>query len=146
MTEVGCTNEQGGYGVDPVGLVLTALAAGASAGLKDTVTAGVKDAYTSLKKMVSLRFDGDAKALEVLVDHEADPDTYERPLAKQLEVARVADDADLLIAAQVLLSRVDPAGAQVGKYNVQATGNAQIGVIGDNATVTMGRQLPHSGS
>jgi hypothetical protein len=41
--------------VDPITLVVTAVALGASAGLKDTATQAVKDAYTGLKGVLARR-------------------------------------------------------------------------------------------
>ena len=44
--------------MDPVTLILTALAAGAALGVKDTASAAVKDAYEGLKALVKKRFAG----------------------------------------------------------------------------------------
>ena len=41
--------------MDPINLVVTAVALGASAGLKDTAAAAVKDAYAGLKAPLSGR-------------------------------------------------------------------------------------------
>ena len=129
--------------MDPVTLIVAALAAGAAKGASETVATGIKDAYQGLKQLVLRRFGGDRKAFDVLAEYEADPDTYEKPLAKQLQAAGAADDTELIVAAQELLSRADPAGAQVGKYNVQVSGRGQIGAIGDHANVTMGNVPPN---
>ena len=42
--------------MDPVSLIVAALAAGASAGLKDTVAGAVKDAYAAVKRLLSQRY------------------------------------------------------------------------------------------
>ena len=48
--------------MDPVTLIVTALAAGAVFGLKDTASAAVKDAYAGLKALVKRRFVGRPKS------------------------------------------------------------------------------------
>jgi hypothetical protein len=44
--------------MDPVSLIVTALAAGAASALQDATSSAVKDAYTRLKAMVKKRFSG----------------------------------------------------------------------------------------
>jgi hypothetical protein len=44
--------------VDPVSLLVTALATGAATGVGETATAAVKDAYGTLKSRVASRFAG----------------------------------------------------------------------------------------
>src|SRR5207253_2604035 len=44
--------------LDPVTLITSALLGGASAGLKDTATQSVKDAYAGLKRLIHRRFHG----------------------------------------------------------------------------------------
>ena len=114
--------------MDPVTLILAALAAGASAGIGDTASQAIKDAYAGLKTLIKRRFVGSSKAQEVLVEHEADPETYERPLAKQLKATGANEDAAILEAAERLLALADEARVQT-KYNVQVRGN--VGNLGD---------------
>ena len=45
--------------MDPITLILAALAAGATSGLRDTAASAVKDAYSGLKSLIRRRF-GDA--------------------------------------------------------------------------------------
>ena len=59
--------------MDPVTLIVTALAAGAASALQDGTSAAVKDAYARLKALVTRRFAGRAKAELVLAEHEASP-------------------------------------------------------------------------
>ena len=67
--------------MDPVTLIVTALAAGAAEALKDGAAQAVKDAYARLKALVAGRFAGRAKAELVLAEHEAAPETWQAPLA-----------------------------------------------------------------
>lgn len=102
--------------MEPVALIVTALAAGAGAGVKDTASSAVKDAYEGLKAMVKGRFAGRPDAELILASHETAPDTWERPLAAQL--AAMGVDAELVAAAQTLMELTDAAGTRAGKYAV----------------------------
>ena len=122
--------------MDPVTLVVSALAAGASAALKDTASAAVRDAYAGLKALVARKLAGDPRAEVVLESNEKQPETWAGPMKDLLTKADAASDAQLIEAAQGLLATVDPAGAATGKYNVTVSGG-QVGAIGDNANVHM---------
>jgi hypothetical protein len=120
--------------VDPITLIVAALAAGASAGaldaLKDEAKGKAQAAYAKLHQLVKRRFRGNAAAEVVLAEYQADPETYTAPLTKKLTEAGAADDADLVAVATELMKLVDQAGARAGKYNVTIT-NAQGVQIGD---------------
>jgi hypothetical protein len=120
--------------VDPVTLVVAALAAGASTGLGEVATAAVKDAYAALRSLLSARL-GRGRASEVVEEHAADPDTYDKPVRKVIGESGVADDPEVLAAAQRLMQLTDEAGSAAGKYTIDARG-ARIGAIGDHATGT----------
>lgn len=74
--------------MDPITLILTALATGATAGaldaLKDDVKGKAKATYVKLHDLVTQCFRGNASAEMVLSEHRADPETYAAPLAKKL--------------------------------------------------------------
>jgi hypothetical protein len=115
--------------MDPITLIVTALAAGASLGVTETASAAVKDAYKSLKALVRKRFAGRPAAELVLTRHEIAPETWQAPLAAELGEAGADRDTDLVAAAQALMSLVDKAGARTGKYTVDVRGahGVQIG-------------------
>lgn len=124
--------------MDPVSLIIAALAAGAMAGMKDTAGQAVQDAYAGLMKLLRRRLAGNRQA-EAMLDqseHRPGADQVQAQLAQHLRVAGAADDAELLKAAQAVLRRADPAGTRAGKYDVRITGGKGI-VVGDAATVTM---------
>jgi len=108
--------------MDPVTLIVTALATGASAGaleaLKDDVKEKVGAAYAKLRGLAGKRVSSQPGAELVLSEHEADPETWAAPLAKKLTEAGAADDAELVSAAKALMELADAAGARAGKYNV----------------------------
>jgi hypothetical protein len=121
--------------VDPVTLIVTALAAGAAEALKDGMADAVKGAYGRLKALVAGRFAGRPKAELVLAEHEAAPQTWQAPLAAELTAAGADADADLVAAAQALMSLVDAAGSQSGKYTVTIEGSQGV-QVGDGNTQT----------
>jgi hypothetical protein len=121
--------------MDPITLIVEALAAGATAGtidaLKDNAKEAAKAAYGKLHDLVKRRFRENAGAELILAEHQADPGTYAAPLAKKLTEAGAADDAGLVAAAQALLDLVDPAGAQSGKYTVTISNSKNV-YVGDH--------------
>jgi hypothetical protein len=82
--------------MDPVSLIEAALVAGAAASAKDTSSQAVKDAYTGLKTLLIRLFAGQSHAQVILDEHEADPQTSEKPLKKLLIEAQADQDTELL--------------------------------------------------
>jgi hypothetical protein len=126
--------------MDPITLIVTALAAGAVSGVTESASSAVKDAYASLKALVRKRLVGQPDAELVLARHEQAPETWQAPLAAVLGDAGADRDADLVAAAQALLRAVDP-----GKYTVDARG-AQGVQIGDHNRQDNVFNVPPGGS
>lgn len=121
--------------MDPVTIIVAALVAGAASGVTETASHVLKDGYSGLKKLLNAKFGGNPKALETLADHENDPETYEKPLAKQLQASGADRDEEILAAAETLLKAADEAGIKT-KYQIMITGG-KVGIIGDHGSVTM---------
>jgi len=121
--------------MDPVTLIVTALAAGAASALQDGASSAVTDAYARVKALVMRRFANRPKGELVLAEHEAAPQVWEAPLAAELSAAGAGGDADLVAAAQALMGLVDQAGSRSGKY-VVAVGGSQGVQVGDRNTQT----------
>jgi hypothetical protein len=117
--------------MDPITLIVTALAAGAALGTQDTVSAMVKDAYTGLKALVKKRLGGRPGAELVLAGHEQAPETWQAPLMVELAESGADGDQDLIAAAHALLDLVGGAEGRIGKYTVDVRG-AQGVQIGDH--------------
>ena len=121
--------------MDPVTLVVAALAAGAASALQDGASSAVKDAYARLKALVQRRFADRPKGELVLAEHQAAPQTWQAPLAAELSAAGADGDADLVAAAQALMNLVDEAGARAGKYAVTVRDSQGV-QVGDHNTQT----------
>jgi hypothetical protein len=101
--------------VDPVTLIVSALAAGASAAFKSTAESAVKDAYEGLKKLLFGRY----KDIDVApVEKKPESEAKRQSLAEDLEAAGATGDDELREAAQRLIEAVRAhdasAGAAVG--------------------------------
>jgi len=118
-----------GVAVDPVSLIVAALAAGAVAGAQNTATDAVKDAYTGLKELVRRRLSGRTSGETALTRHEDEPQQSGGALEAELVAAGARDDAAMVDAAQRVMALLDPAGEQTGKYVVDLRGaqGAQVG-------------------
>ncbi|MHA5053652.1 hypothetical protein [Streptomyces sp. SD15] len=109
--------------IEPVTLILNALAAGAAGG----VTAAVTDAYIGLKNLLLRRFRDDPDATAALNSRQ-EPDRLR-------ELLQSVDDPEILRAATAVLELTDPEGSKTGKY--QVTVNDSRGVtIGDKNQIT----------
>jgi hypothetical protein len=121
--------------MDPVTLIVTALAAGAASALQDGVSSAVKEAYARVKALVMRRFANRPEGELVLAEHEAAPQVWEAPLTAELSAAGAGGDADLVAAAQALMGLVDQAGSRSGKYVVAVRGSQGV-QVGDCNTQT----------
>ena len=118
--------------MDPITLIVTALAAGASAGvidaLKDNAKDAAKAAYAKLRGLAQRRVAGNPGAELALAEHQADPENWAAPLKAKLTLVGAGDDAELVTAAQALMDLVDRAGANAGKYHVTISGGQGVQV------------------
>jgi hypothetical protein len=108
--------------MDPITLIITAIATGASAGsleaLKDDVKDAAKRAYAKLRRRAQQLLAGRPDGELVLERYESAPQRWEPVLAGELTDAGAASDTDLIGAARELMELVDGDGARAGKFNV----------------------------
>jgi hypothetical protein len=116
--------------VDPVTLVVAALAAGAGAGVKDAAAQGIRDAYAALRSLVLRRVAGTPGGEVAVRQHEADPGTWQAPVAKVVRESGAGEDAEVLEAAERLMTLLDPEGAAAGRYaatmNATSSGHGRV--------------------
>ena|SRR2546421_7301120 len=122
--------------MDPISLIVAALTAGATTGVKDTASSAIKDAYNSLKSLIRHKCSDQSRAVTTLGDFEDDPDTYEKPLRKILNANHLNQDEAIIAAAGQLMKLIQPQQASMGKYNIQNMGTSQGQIIGEHANVT----------
>jgi hypothetical protein len=89
-------------------VITTALAAGASVGMKETASAAVRDAYSNLKSLLVQRFaDRDDPAAQALEADETEPRVWQTRLGGALNTSGAVDDDEVLAAARRLLALAD---------------------------------------
>ena len=121
-------------------LIVVALTAGASAGVTNTATAAVQDAYDGLKSLLRPWVRGDARA--ALETDETDEGVWQARLADELEASGAAQDAQVRAAAERLLELVDPARAAT--YNITIGTNSGVvgGTFAAPVTINHGGSVP----
>jgi len=120
--------------MDPLAMILAALAAGAAKAAQETAGTAIKDAYNGLKALVQQRLAGKPLAAAAVEHHAAEPAAAEAVLRPALQASGAADDAALVQAAKQLLQLTDPGGR---RYSVEVHGDVHGQVQGDHAQVTM---------
>jgi hypothetical protein len=125
--------------MDPISLIVMALAAGAASGaldsLKDDAKSTATTVYAKLRGLVTKKVAGNQTAEVVLAQYDSNPKVWEAPLADSLKQLGAGDDVGLVAVAQELMDLVDKAGARAGKYHVTVTGSRGV-QIGDGNTQT----------
>ena len=117
--------------MEPIALILTALAAGATAAAKDTAGTAVKDAYNGLKHLLKKKFEGDALAQAVVDAKPEDIDKAEGLLKTKITEFSVEKDTEILRAAKTLIDTLNSESViQGGSPYVTVGGNFQ-GILGN---------------
>lgn len=119
--------------MDPVTLIVTALAAGAASALQDDAKGVLKAAFARLRTLVKERLAGRPGGELVLTQHEQAPDIYEKPLEYELNESGAATDSALVSAAQELMKLLDGPGTAAGKYVVSVKNSTGV-QVGDHNT------------
>jgi hypothetical protein len=119
--------------MDPVTLIVTALAAGAASALQDDATGAVKTALARLRGLVTKRFKDPANGTYVLEKHASAPEIWRPALRQELAESGAESDSGLIAAAQELMQLLDARGTQAGKYVVTVRDSQGV-QIGDHNT------------
>lgn len=125
--------------MEPVSLILTALAAGASAGavdsLKDTVKDKSKAAYARLHDLARQRVAVRPYGEPALAGYESAPQKWVGLLRAELTEAGAGSDTELIAAAKALMKLVNESGAKSHKYNVTVRDSKGVQVGDGNVQV-----------
>lgn len=89
--------------MDPITIIVTALAAGAAAALKPTAEQAIKDAYNSIKALIQRKYG--ALSVEAL-EQKPDSETKRASVAEDLIDAGASNDIELLDHAKSLIDTV----------------------------------------
>jgi hypothetical protein len=125
--------------MDPVSIIVSALAAGALAGLKPTAEAAVKDAYAGLKALIQRKF---ARVDVTPVENKPESQAKRDSVAEDLKEAGADQDPEILDEATRLLELIEAhapeAGEAIGvdlkKVKARAIELRDIVVRGQNTT------------
>jgi hypothetical protein len=129
--------------MDPASLVVAALVAGASAGLGETATSAVKDAYAGLKRLLQRAFESNPDAEHALRKAEENPEAYGPALALEVRASNAAADPDIVAAAEQLRAALEGAGVGSDVHHVEVRDQGQVGMVGPHGRVSMGTNQPH---
>ncbi|MGI5146878.1 hypothetical protein ACQEVC_10915 [Plantactinospora sp. CA-294935] len=118
-----------------VEVIMAALAAGAGAGMKDTASAAVKDAYAGLKALLKAHLGGHGdEVVQALDADETAPGVWgETCLGEVLTESGAAADEQVVAAARRVLQLTDPVGSAAGKYQIDLR-EAKGVQVGDHNT------------
>ena len=112
--------------MDPISLILSALASGAAQGVADSASSAVKDAYSSLKRILAGRFANNKSAEVALAEHAEDPQTLQHLGQGPDRVrSRRRPCGDRRRSAK-LMALLDAAGSRAGKYHVDLRGASGV--------------------
>lgn len=114
--------------MDPITIIVGALAAGAAAGLTDTAAQAIKDAYTGLKSLIQRKYVQASASVTML---ESDPGSKELQgyVEKQLAKTDAGQDAEVLQQAQATVdavARYDPEAARTVGIDLQGIKGASL--------------------
>jgi hypothetical protein len=138
--------------MDPITLVVTALALGAAAGLKPTAEQAIKDAYAGLKKLIQDRYAKARPAVELL---ESDPaqETYKLAAGQALAKVNTSHDIEVLQQAQALLKLVKEYAPETAgdihitahEIDVMTDINIEQLIARGNVDIDLGKVTSHEG-
>lgn len=98
--------------MDPITTaIITALSAGAIAGLTDTTKAVITDSYNKLKGLLTRKHGADSEVAQAIDKLEAKPESQGRKdtLAEEITIVKAEQDKEILAAAKQVL-------ASAGRY------------------------------
>lgn len=99
--------------MDPITLIVTALAAGAASAFKSTAERAVADAYEGLKDVIRNRYQRVASTVEML---ESQPESEARQeiVREELAQSEAITDESLLLQARELLRQIESSAVEAG--------------------------------
>lgn len=127
-----------------VEMIVTALAAGAGAGVTDTASAAFHDAYASLKDLIGRRLAGQGGSPPALDAAEVETGVWQAQMGEAIRRSGAADDEEIVAAAKRLLALADSAPATQSHIRV-GTNYGAIGTFSAPVTFHQGPPVPPPG-
>lgn len=129
--------------MDPITLILAAVAAGAAVIAKEAVSAATKDAYNALKARIRHKFEDKPNAEIALIGYEQNPKEWETPFRDALIEVTAQQDEEIIKAAQKVMSHVNTQQipSDIQQYIVNIGGVEQQFIT--NKVDTMNINPPH---
>ncbi len=114
--------------MDPVALIVSALAAGASGGGNNVAAPTIQGVYGDLKGLIGRKFAGKGDVHIALASLESKPDSQARRdvLAEELQAAGAAHERDMVVLAQKLLDLVQRGEGGGPRYTAVLTSSGAI--------------------
>ena len=123
--------------MDPVTLIVSALAAGAASALKESAGDAIKSGYEKLKSLILARAGHNEDLERVLEKHEEKPEVWSAPLKDMLVESGADKDPEIVDTAHELAKVVAPA-AKAFEQHIENYGRVdmqinigQVGQIGN---------------
>jgi hypothetical protein len=115
--------------MDPITLIVTALATGAAAAAKDVGGDAVKTAFNGLKNFIAQRFGGKPDVVEAVTKVEQNPESNGRKesLKEELQAVGADKDQELLAKVQEFVKLLEAKGVSVSQAIGAATATASQG-------------------
>ena len=128
--------------MDPISIILAALASGASQTIVPALVEGAakpagaiaQDAYNGLKTLIKRKFESQGKpaSAAILEMHEQKPELAKPLLKNELAEAGVDKDEEIIKLAQTLMEQLHPQEAAEGKFSVEISGGTVKSVTQQN--------------
>ena len=116
--------------MEPIEVILAALAAGALSGVTEVAGSAVKDAYKALVNLVAKKFGNNKEAKSHLDNYLKDTETWEKPVKKAIQESKIDKDDQVIKLARELLKLVK-SRQEASENHIEINGNVQ-GLIQDN--------------
>jgi hypothetical protein len=116
--------------MEPIEVILAALAAGAITGATDVAGTAIKDAYKALVSLITKKFGSNKEAKSHLDNYLKDTETWEKPAKKALQESKIDKDDQAVALARELLKLVK-SKQEASEHHIEINGNIQ-GLIQEN--------------
>ncbi len=125
--------------MDPVATaIIAAVSAGAINGLTEASKTAITEAYTTLTSLIHKKFGSKSEVVQAVTQLEAKPESASRQgmLQEELLTVNAEHDQELLIAAQRVLTLVQPQQAGMGQFTIQNNAPVQGQNVGASQQIT----------